>query len=301
MIIDLVDDETYATTNCYVHQLTSSMKKLPGVKTVPLSMIHYEPKPQYVISRLKQRTLNRAAEEIKFWCEDAHIVVYDQDPWYALADDSPGKGTYERLMSILNVKNFLITTQSWVDLMQNIRLPVQFVGMGLLPEYCVIDKSWESRSIDLGFTGTVHPRRKKLFDQLSNMGINVQVNAGNSLAYHAYLRELSNTKIFIHSEDSEVVACGRHMNYADGLWVKDVEALGRGCFTIRNRGKGFEDYYNNSPCAFLYDSPDEIPSILDGIRKMDDHVRQETIDAGVKKMKTTDVWLQTAQKLVTSF
>ena len=299
-IVDIVDDTAYASTNCYVHQLTRCMQLIPDVHTVPLHLLETCPKPDLVVSRLKQRTLDRVRDSVKRWCGDAPVVVYDQDPWYALNDDSPGKGAYERIRQSLNVQTFAVTTQVWVDLMKEQGLPATFVRMGVLPEYCHSRPTWEDRSINVGFIGTVHPRRQQLFDRLDDMGIMVNVHAGNNLQYHDYLQALSNLRVYIHSEDSKTVACGREMNYRDALWVKDLEAVGRGCFTIRNSGNGSEGYYGGLKAALTYNDPAEIPDLLAWIHGMDPKERQALLDADVEKLRQSNVWLETARVLTRS-
>jgi hypothetical protein len=300
MIIDLIDDVAYATSNCYVHQLTRCMQQVPGVRTVALREMRAYPKPDLVVSRLKQRTLDRHREDIKLWCGDTPVVVYDQDPWYALNDDSPGKGAYDRIRQILNVQTFAVTTQVWVNLMKQQDLPATFVKMGMLPEYCSSHPSWEDRSVTLGFIGTVHPRRQELFDKLDDMGIMVNVQAGNNLSYPDYLRALSNLRVYIHSEDGKAVACGQQMNYRDALWIKDIEAVARGCFTIRNSGSGSGGYYGGLKAALTYNDPSEIPTLLAQIHGMDPIERQKLLDADVELLKQTNVWMETARVLTRS-
>jgi hypothetical protein len=275
------------------------MQQVPDVGIVALSAIGSCPKPDLVVSRLKQRTLDRVRNDVKRWCGDAPVVVYDQDPWYALNDDSPGKGAYDRIRETLNVKTFAITTQVWVDLMQKQGLPATFVKMGMLPEYCDSRPKWDERAISLGFIGSLHPRRRELFDKLDDMGIMVNVQFGG-LPYPEYLRSLSNIQVFIHSEDSKVTACGQEMNYADALWIKDIEAVARGCFTIRNSGSGSGGYYGGLKAALTYNDPSEIPTLLAQIHGMDPIERQKLLDADVELLKQTNVWMETARVLTRS-
>lgn len=297
-IIDLVDDPRYAADNCFVHQLGRCMQQLPGVRTASLATFASLPVPDLVVSRLRQRTLDRVRGDIRRWCGRTPVVVYDQDPWYALADDSPGKGTYERIAADLNVLTFAVTTEAWADLMRQQGLPTKFVRMGMLPEYCENVVRWEDRPVKLGFIGSVYPRRRQLFDRLGELGVNVNVRAGNVLPYPGYLRALSDIGIFIHNEGSQVIACGKVMDYADALWVKDLEAVARGCFSIRNSGHGSAAYYEGLKSALTFDSPDEVPGILARIDAMDPWERQAQLDADVEHLRQSNVWMATARTLV---
>lgn len=300
VVYDLFDSYDYATTNCFVHQLTRRM--IPtDVTSVPLGAIKdwKRPRPDAVVCRLKQRTLARELGAVRAWCGDAPVVVYDQDPWYACADTSPGRGTYVHVAANLNVVAFALTTLAWVDFVNDhCELPARFVAMGVLPEYCDSAPSYVDRTVPLGFVGSVHSRRKRLFDDLDDMGLSVNVQAGNDLRYVDYLRALSNVRTFVHSEAQRVVADGQELDYADALWIKDVEAIARGCFTVRNAGKGSEPYYDGLKAALVYDDVRQVPEMLARIERMDPLERQRLLDDDVETIRRRDAWTKTADDMV---
>lgn len=304
MIIDLVDSIQYTTTNCFAHQLHKRLNEVPNVVTVSLADIEQYPRPERIVCRLKQRTVFREIETLSRWAKDAPVVIFDQDPWCSYTDGSPFKGTYELAMQKFNVRSFAVTTEQWSKFLLQRGLPSIFVRMGVLPKYCARGSNWEDRSVNVGFIGSVHPYRVKLFNDLDAMNINVIVQHGNTLAYHDYLRNLSNLRIFIHSEDGPIIVDGSTMNLADGLWIKDVEAASQGCFSIRNRGLGYPSYMAEFPLhegksvVRLYDKHEDVPGIIAEIAEMHPTVRQSLIDRTVDHVRSIDAWRLTAQKLV---
>lgn len=296
-IIDLVDSLEYTTTNCFGHQLHKKLQSIPGVETVALANIQRHERPDLIVSRLKQRTLYRQASNIKVWARNTPVVVFDQDPWEAFRDGSPYKGAYRSISTFLNVKSFAVTTQWWADYIAKQGLPSSFVRMWMLPEYCSCEPTFNSRSVPVGFIGSVHSYRKQLFDALRDMGTNVTVQGGG-LNYAGYLEELSRLQCFIHSEDAPVVMDGTTINLNVGLWIKDVEAASRGCFSVRNRGSDSETYLTGIKTVMLYDDPSEVPVIIDRIQRMDAEERQSLIDETVKFIRTVDRWAETANTLV---
>lgn len=296
MILDLVDSVEYASTNCYVHQLTKCLNKIDNVKTVALADCQ-KYKPDAIVCRLKQRTIFRVINELRPWIGTNPIVYFDQDPWHSYMDDSPYKGTYDKLRN-LNLKGIALTTEWWANrLKTEFNLPGVFVKMGMLPEYCDIGNAFEHRKIQVSFIGSVHPRRKKLFDELSSLGINVDVR-GNTLGYHQYLMSLQNIGIFVHSEDAPIVVNGEPDNMGKGMWIKDVEAAARGCFSIRNNEVGAESYCEGIQTIKLYNNVNEIPEIIKNIVEMDSLARFCAIFDAVHTIKDQNNWMKTARTLV---
>lgn len=298
--LHLVDSIEYANNNCFQHQLTKSLQIHPSVRTVALSDLQ-NVSFQYdkVICCLKQRTLHKHVDFIKNCLGSKPVTAYDQDAWEAFRDDSPYKGTYQLVASKLNVMSYAVTSKPWSDFIVSQGLPSQFVRMWVLPDYCDSMPSYEDRSINIGFIESLHAYRKKLFDFLdASQGIQVNVQSGNSLPYKEYLRSLSSLRVFIHSEDAPLFVDGKEMNLKDALWVKDIEAASRGCFSIRNRGKDANSYFEGIETVFLYDDPREIPSIIEHVQKMDTTQRQETINRSVEFIKRSNKWAETASKLL---
>ncbi len=299
MIIDLVDSIEYASTNCFAHQLSHSLGKIPNLKTVALADLKNHPKPEGVVCRLKQRTLHRAVNELRDVLGDTPINVFDQDPWQAYMDDSPYKGVYETAAARLNVRTFALTTNWWVDFLQKRGLPSTFVRMWVLPEYCSSEPTYEDRQINLGFIGGVHPHRRALFDRLEDLGTQVNVMGGNSLPYDRYMQSLSNIRIYIHSEDSPIVVDGQAMSLRDGFWARDVEVASRGCWSIRNRGEQSTTYLNQIKTVRLYDDIDQAPAIIADIQNMDPVLRQNQLSQSVEYIRQSNRWQETAAALTT--
>ena len=148
-----------------------------------------------------------------------------------------------------------------------------------------------------GFVGSLHPYRRELFERLEKLGTSVTVQAGG-LGYAGYLEALSRLQVFVHSEDSPVELPNRQANLSAGLWIKDVEAAARGCFSIRNRGSDSETYLDGIGTVLLYDDPAEVPGLLNRIQRMDPGERQSLIDGTVEYIRKADRWLETANALV---
>lgn len=306
--IDLVDSIEYTTTNCFAHQLHQRLHQVdPSIQTVALNDINSHLRPKRVISRLKQRTLFRCAERLGRWLGSTPVVVFDQDPWESFRDGSPYFGAYRHIVKHLNVTCFAVTTQWWADYLNNVGLPSTFVKMWVLPELCTAAPAHDDRSIALGFMGGLHPYRKMLFDKLKTMDLDVTIIPG-AASYPEYMRSLSSMKVYVHCEDFEYAVPAHNnasswlkTNLSEGLWIKDVEAAARGCFSIRNRGmtSGVElSYVKNIETIKLYDDASEVPDIIDGIKNMDPQKRQELLSDTVESIRKADEWAVTANTLV---
>lgn len=297
--IDLVDSIEYTTTNCFAHQLHEALHDVdPTVQTVALDDIQRHSLPNRVVCRLKQRTLHRYMDDVRRWAGGAPIVVFDQDPWEAFRDGSPYKGTYHRAMSGLNVSAFAVTTKWWADFLVERGMPAEFVRMWVQPRYCARGPAFLERPVGVGFVGTVHPYRAQLFERLRSLGVDVHVLGGNAMPYPQYVEALSRLRVFIHCEDSLVVVDGEVANLRDGLWIKDVEASARGCFSIRNHGSGCRTYCGELETVGLYSDVDDVPDILHAIETMDAHERQAAIDRSVEFIRCSGRWQETARRLL---
>lgn len=305
-VLHIVDSLEYAVSNCFQHQLLIALNRVSYVDTRSLQELlafqrsdHRERFDGAVIC-LKQRTLHRQAAMLARIIDDLPVVVYDQDPWEAFRDGSPFKGTYELAQQQLNVKTIAITTKWWADFAAARGIPTTFVRMWVLGGYSNGIIPFDSRKTRVGFIGTIHPYRQRLFDDLKSRGINVEVSSKH-LAYEDYLTALTGIGCFVHNEDSEVIVDGERHNLNVGLWIKDVEACSRGCFSIRNRGVESDSYLADIPTLRLYDDPGEIPGILTAIEALDPLERQAMIDQVTKTINSTNVWVKTATTLVDHF
>jgi hypothetical protein len=300
-ILHLVDSIEYAETNCFQHQLTYALRQIDNVHvhTLPLAALR-ETNLSYelIVCCLKQRTLHRELELLKACIGNRPVVVYDQDPWHAYMDDSPYKGVYHRAAAMLNIKTFAVTTRCWARRIQDDGLPATFTPMWVLPDYCNQFPPYLDRNISVGFIGSLHNYRQKFFKQLEAAGIQINVIGGNKLSYANYMRALSNIRVFIHNEDLPININGQEANLKDALWIKDVEAAARGCFTIRNHGVDAESYYEGIETTLLYNNIDEISELLAAIDDMNLVERQAKIDRSVEFIRRSNKWLETARTLI---
>lgn len=306
-ILHLVDTIEYAESNCFQHQLMHALRDVARVQHCSLAGLEraFDHGPLPVVCCLKQRTVHANLDRLAKAIGDAPIVIYDQDPWESYRDGSPYKGVYQRAVQQLNVKGIALTTQIWADRFFHDKLPSKFVRMWVKPEYCERGPSYEERSVNLGFVGALHPYRRELFDALDDMGVQVNVQTGG-LGYSQFLQQLNNIRIYVHREEASVIIDGdAHMDLKDGLWIKDIEAAARGCFSIRNAGAGYLSYCQELPrdsqghrLVRLYRKPEEIPGIIESIEKMDPVERQSLIDRTVEYIRAANVWHETARTLV---
>lgn len=304
--LHLVDSIEYAETNCFQHQLLKALRGIPGVRTVSLAQLAHVPRDDYdaVVCCLKQRTLSRYLDHVVSCIGPTPIVTYDQDPWEAFRDGSPFKGVYEEAMKKLNVKAFAVTTRPWAEMMQYRDLPGVFVRMWVQPEYCTRGPAHVDRKVSRGFVGALHPYRKALFDRLDGLDLPVDVVPGG-LSYAGFMQQLTQFRVYVHAEESPVVVDNIGMDLRDGLWIKDVEAMAAGCFSVRNAGADHDSYTMDLPkhdgltMLRTYGRPEDVPSLLRDIERMDPDVRQSLIDRTVEEIRRSPVWEETAHSLVT--
>lgn len=296
-VIDLVDSVEYATSNCFGHQLSSVLDQFSNVRRVPLASIHQQQRPDLIVSRLRQRTLLRECNSIGKWARDTPMVIFDQDPWQAYMDDSPYRGAYDVIAENINVKFFALTTKWWADFVNDKGHPSKFVRMWVLQEYCDVGRPFEER-IAAGFIGSLHPRRKELVDICKKAGVDVNVIKGNSLPYVPFLKEMSRLGIFVHNEDMPIYVDGKELNFNTGMWVKDVEAISRGCFSIRSKADGWDTYLSGLETAVLYDNIRDVPDLIRAIQVMDPEERRNAALRSVQAVQKANVWHETALSLI---
>lgn len=243
-ILTIVDSHKYARANCYIHQLLTTLERFADTTIIdkseillrsPRAMVKFSDFDRVLVC-LKLRTLARscaANNEFGHYLSGTPVFIYEQDPWESISDQGSYRGAYEIIASKLNVRSFLNTSKWWSDCINSRGLPSRFVNMWMLPEYCSSDPLWSERKIDVGFCGQLHPHRKELFERLRSVGI--EVHHFPSGDYGHYLKCLSQTKIFVHSEQTGWSIDGKKLDGPNALWIKDVEAAARGCFTMRER------------------------------------------------------------------
>jgi hypothetical protein len=251
-----------------------------------------------IISCLKLRTLYRNLATVGHYLNGRPLTIYEQDPWEGFKDGGPFRGSYAAIHSALNVKTFAVTTKWFSDYVIKQGMPSIFVPMWVLPEYCDPTPSWTSRETPVGFIGTVHKRRFELFEHLRQQGVEVNVHAGGALGYGSFLKALSGIQIFVHSEDAPMTLSGEPANMGTGMWIKDVEAAARGCYSLRNRLEGHETYLSGISTVRLYGNLDEAAGIIRSIQRMDPGERQREIDMSVEQIRCSDRWSETVSLLV---
>ncbi len=241
-----------------------------------------------VLSVLKQRTLFRYLNEISRFLRGQPLSIYDQDPWQAYIDGSPTQGCYGEFARQLNISSFMLTSKWWSNFCADRGLPTCFVRMGMLPRYCQKGPKWESREIDCGFQGTLHPHRKQFFDELSASGLPVTVLPSGD--YSSYLSALHNIKIYIHTEDAPWQVAGK-MLPRNSLWIKDVEVAARGCFAIRNWDEDFDAYDIESiPTIAAFRKVSEVKNIVEEIWSLPEIERQDRVNNAVQTILERDDW-----------
>ena len=306
LLVQLVDTKEYVESNCFQHQLLHTLKSVCLEEGYTFMQCELKeilrggtcPKEAGVISCLKQRSIFNNIDGIARWLDTTPVVIYDQDPWQSYMDDSPYKGAYDLMFKKLNVKTFALTTQWWVDFLKERGLPSSFAKMGVLPEYCSEGVPYVDRKAVAGFVGTVHSRRQELLDVIERSGIKTSVLRSNSLSYEKFLRLIACMRIFVHNETMPILVDGKELDFGTGMWVKDIEAVSQGCFSIRGKGEGSETYLQNVQTVFLYDTLDQVPEIIRHIEALEPEARQNMINHDVSYVRSANVWKKTAQQLV---
>lgn len=289
-VVQLVDSTQYISSNCFQHQLLDGLRRSCTLTTVELAtaLDRGVPDSAEVISCLKLRTLDRQLSGVSRVLGTRSVVVYDQDPWESFKQSGACRGAYARIVGSLNVRTFAVTTHAWEARLGRLGLPATFVRMGMLPRYCDASPVWSERDIDVGFIGQLHPYRVELFESLRTAGLNVQVISGGD--YRQYLETLSRIKVFVHREAGEYDVAGETVQYAEGLWAKDVEACARGCVSVRN---WHPDAYHHMPeflvgnglRMFSDDSTDEAVNL---IRCALDEARHSPVDCDEERRQCAD-------------
>lgn len=298
-VLQLVDSIDYVRANCFQHQLLEAIRRKADVRLVTLADLRSTKAPQadMIVSCLRQRTIHQNLDALQRYLDGQAVVVYDQDPWHAYMDDSPYKGVYDRIAATLNLRFIAVTTQWWADLISSRDIPSRFVKMWMSPGYCVRGPAYVDRPTNLGFIGSVHPHRKRLFNEMTRQGHPVSVSGGHD--YAGYLNALHDVRTYVHSEDCELIVDGQVHNLNVGLWAREVEVGARGCFSVRNWGSEHATYLvPEIRNTFLYHDVSELPNILRTIDTMDPAERQTRLDDTVRYIRDVDEWGKTAQVLV---
>jgi hypothetical protein len=289
----LIDNLDRSRSNCYQHQLLETLNRECYVTISTIDDIISKNKTYSFLSSdkvlccLKLRTVYENIHHLKSFLGDKEIYIYEQDPWESFKDDSPYKGSYHVINRELNVVSFLNTSKWWSDFLNEKGIKSKFVKMWMLPEYCSPFPEWNDRKIDVGFCGQLHPYRKNFFDYLKNQGITVTILETTS--YYGYLNNLSKIKIYVHNEQVNWQVDGKVIP-ANALWIKDIEAASRGCFSIRDHEEELYNYAKKEeiPTILTYSSFEESVSLIKDTLSTSNF--QEKINKSVDFIKTNNGW-----------
>lgn len=301
----LVDSMSYIKSNPYQHQLFECLNKNSEMTTMDLNDIKSINQDfqncDFAISCLKLRSLIQNLDSVFRLVGDKKLCVYDQDPWESFRDGSVYKDSYFKISDKLNAK-FYVTTKWWADYIDSMDgLSCSFVRMWTLPQYCEYKINYLERNVDYGFIGGLRPSRKMIINDLDRLGVAVKIIPSGK-SHREYLDVLSNMKVYVHNEvDME----NSYLNgvpldtWGMGMWVKDIEANGRGCFTVRNYKDDFHSYYDDKiKTAFTFDHVKEVPEILNFIKNLKDDDRDQMIFDSVERIRERDEWSVSALKIL---
>lgn len=291
----LIDSIEYIRSNCYQHQFADSLIKQFDVKYIELNALsHYNIQSNStILSCLRLRTLFSNIDLIATKTTNCSVYVYDQDPWESFIVDSTYFNSYHIIHKKLNVKSFLNPSHWWVKKVQEQNLPSCFIQMWLLPQYCVNTIPWKNRKYDIIFAGSLHARRKKLFDDLKKHNINVQVFPSTN--YHSYLSLLSQSKIMIHSENVNWHVQFQSKTYIlekpNALWMRDIDCAARGCFSMRqNDEEGILWGINKIPSIVTFENIDDIIVKINNILNLSTSNAENLIDQSITYLKSVNGW-----------
>jgi len=307
----LVDSLRYAKNNCFIHQLIHSLKLVDDdIKFYDWSMINrfppYERNQQkliqqhdHVIVLCRQRVIYQDLPRLIKFLGAVPIVLYDQDPWLVYWDKYHTKGLYTSIINSFNLVKIAVPSYYWsTHIARKESVNVEFVRMGMLPEYCKSGLPYEDRIKGLSFKGSLYENRLSVFQKIQSFGIEVRVET-NNLSYKNFLRYLDSVSIFTHDESASELCNGEPVprNYA--TWHKDVEVASRGCFILRDYSDESKAYDIQSiPTIFMYQDINEIPDLVAKIQKFSpSEARNLQLDA-IQHIKQRNDWLNTAKSLI---
>ena len=306
-ILYLVDDLRYIQNDCYQAGLYEEIKnhcEFTLFEFNPTPLLHlkkYITNPKKfdkVISVLRLRTLYKHWPYLSSWLSGKEIIIYDQDPWESYIDDSPYNGVYNILKSNLNINVVHVTAPYWRDMLRNDGINSEFAEMGTPKEKCSIGLPIDSRSIDCGFIGSLHPRRKISFEKLQQLGVDVKIPSSR-LSHGDYLNYIQKMKIFIFDESQGVWICNqKKIKPSTGMWIKAIEIASRGTFCVRDFHREGNAYnINDIPLIQCFKSINEVPDIVDRILTMPSRRKNEIQKHSVDFIKNRNSWNAVSKKL----
>lgn len=303
----LVNDLGYMRTDCFQHQLKATLEENFRVRWVTLADIQggvqSKPgSPHTVLSCLKLRTLDQHYALVGRFLGGKKLIAYEQDAWQGFIDSDDvhgGKGSYQRIAKNLPLRSFLNTSNWWTEKVKSVGIPSRFVKMGILPKYCSEGRPWPKRRLGSFFQGGLRPARKELFDALAVRGKPVQHLSMQS--FPEFLKNLSNAHIYIHAEnhlDGHRWTMDGVNIPANALWVLDLQAAARGCYSLRDLDADVEAYgLGTIPTARTYRNLDEAVSIIDEIESMNLVRRKKEIHESVVAIRSKNNWMTVVEAI----
>ena len=303
-ILLIIQDEVYVRTNCYIHQLIATLEKQHRLTFVCMNDISRAGNVEAVkhadsvVILLQQRKVDTNLRSIANMLGDTPVVTYCQDPWENFRDDSRSKGSYIRCMNELNVARFVVTSRFWAQHMESAGIPTRFERIWMLPEYCDVGKRYEYRTHQNSFVGSMHAYRRPLFEALVRQNADVHVAPGTN-DYASFLNMLSNIGTFVYSADHSFTVDGKPMTMKSSLWAKDIEAMARGCFVVREADDEYTSFIDGPMRSFVhFRSPEEAHVALDRVASMDPEERHLLSREASEYIRDSDCWRRTAGSLV---
>lgn len=289
--------------NPFTHQLFAVLKKgfnLRLVRTRELlnqSVSAQEGQIVLIISRLRNWHL-LPGKSVDFFHRSS-VFFYDQDPWEGYHDDAACSGIYEEMFTRINPEAFLVTSPWWAEYIRNRSgLPVHFVRMGVLPEYCDRGIPFGNRAYKVGFQGTVHAHRMAFYDRVRAQGIDVDILPRKP--FFTFLKDVQNIGIYIYGDNGAIKMNGVQQP-VHGLWGKCLTVAGRGCFVIRNYDLAYDGYaIGELPTVHAFRCESEIPSLIKNILSRSDRENDSLIAETIAKLRERDDWQSVANFLFES-
>jgi hypothetical protein len=264
----LIDSREYVRGNCFQHQLLSHLLD-QDLQYADLTISQLKagfacPNSDVFLSSLRLRTIDRELSSIQRSLRERPVWIYDQDPWEAFIDSGSCRGAYARISRALNVAGFLVTSRWWSNFIESQGLPCSFVKMWPLRAYCDAEPPWESRELEVGFKGTLHPHRRAAVEKLGRLGVHVDVLRVGS--FDEFMRDLSRMKFFFHDEPPGGWQIDGRPIHRNCVWVKEVEAMARGCLAIRIEDEESAAYCDGLPAARIVKSLDDVLHVIESAR-----------------------------------
>lgn len=298
-ILILVDSISYVNSEIYQQHLHPILRRkhdctyleLGSLKELELSNF------DVIFIALKLRTLVSNLEKVKAIVKDYPVIVQDYDPWVSFVDDSPYKGSYQKIYETLNVKKFVVSSNQWANFISQKSMQAVAIKLGVSSEMCHANP-WENRKLEMEFRGSYRVYREKNFKRLENLGLVNIWKREFIKPYNKFLDYLSDLKIWLHFEDEPAIVDNVPMEY-NFLWPKSLEILSQGCFLVRNKQTEASFYdIDKIPHAFLFNNLEDLPKLLDDIKAMPIKEKNERMLEGVEFIKNSEYYTKAVNVIV---